>query len=136
MNQATRPDVTPTMKITGSLVVCSLAAAFTAATLIINPDPAHHAVPAAPAVTLPGAPATVSIQQFAFSPVTAAPGAVVTVQNLDEVGHTVSATDGSFDSGVVEPATAGSFVAPTTPGVYTFICAIHPSMTGQLTVTP
>ena len=123
------------MKITGSLIVCSLAAAFTATILVIDPDPVRPSAAAPPAVTAPGAPPSVSIQSFAFSAVTATPGATVVVQNLDEFEHTVSATDGSFDSGIVGGGSSGAFVAPTTPGVYTFVCQIHPSMSGQLTVT-
>jgi plastocyanin len=120
------------MKITGSLIVCVTAAAFTATVLLINPDPAPS--PAAAAAAAPGAPPAITISQFAFNAVTVAPGATVTVDNLDGVEHTATATDGSFDSGVIATGGAVALVAPATPGVYSFVCAIHPSMTGQLTV--
>lgn len=118
------------MKITGSLIVCVTAAAFTAAALLINPDPAPGL--AAPAVAV--GPPTITISQFTFNAVTAAPGTTITVDNLDGVEHTVTATDGSFDSGVIATNGATNLVAPSAPGVYAFVCAIHPSMSGQLTV--
>ena len=119
------------MKITGSLLVCVSAAAFTAAVLLVNPDP-----PPGPALaaTNAGEAPTITISQFSFSPATVSPGATLTVNNLDGVEHTVTATDGSFDSGIVATGGAIGLVAPATPGVYPFLCAIHPSMTGQLTV--
>ena len=119
------------MKITGSLIVCVTAAAFTATVLLVNPDPAP--LPQA-AAAVPGAPPAITIAQFAFSAVTVSPGETVTVTNLDGVEHTMTATDGSFDSGVLATGSAVSIVAPATPGTYSFLCAIHPSMTGQLTV--
>jgi plastocyanin len=116
------------MKVTGSLIVCVTAAAFTATVLLVNPDPTP-----APAAA-PGAPPTITISQFAFNPVMVPAGTTVTVNNLDGVEHTVTATDGSFDSGVLATGGAIGIVAPATPGVYSFFCAIHPSMSGQLTV--
>jgi len=121
------------MKITGSLIVCSLAAAFTAGALIVVPDPAPRAPIAAP--TAPGAPPQVSIQEYTFSAVTATPGATVVVVNADEEGHTVTSSDDLFDSGEVDSGTPGSFIAPSAPGVYAFECLIHPTMVGQLIVT-
>jgi plastocyanin len=120
------------MNITGSLVVCVTAAAFTATTLLVNPDPAP--APAAAPTVAGVASAEITVSQFTFSIATVPPGAAVTVNNLDGVEHTVTATDGSFDSGVVDSATAMAFVAPNAPGTYSFVCAIHPSMSGQLIV--
>ena len=48
--------------------------------------------------------------------------------------HTVTAADGSFDSGQIPSGNAVSFVAPSAPGTYQFVCTIHPSMQGQLIV--
>lgn len=119
------------MKITGSLVVCSLAATFTAVTLLVDPDPARKQVAAVPAA----AGAQISVQDFAFSPLTVSPGATVTVANFDEFAHTVTATDGAFDTGDIDGSGAVTFVAPSAAGDYAFICTIHPTMAGLLTVT-
>jgi plastocyanin len=120
------------MNITGSLVVCVAASAFTATTLLVNPDPAP--APAAAPIVARTASADITISQFSFSNAAVPAGATITVNNLDGVEHTVTAADGSFDSGVVASGTALAFVAPNAPGTYTFVCAIHPSMSGLLTV--
>lgn len=79
-------------------------------------------------------PQGVVIDDFAFSGATVAPGQTVTVDNRDDAPHTVTAGDGSFDTGTIDAASPGSFVAPTTPGTYQFNCSIHPQMSGTLTV--
>jgi len=117
-------------RLTPSLVVCAAAGAFTAGALIVNPEPARS--PAAAAASSPAAP-VLRVHDFVFAPVTASAGAVVTVSNADGEAHTVTADDGSFDQTVDAGATA-SFTAPLTPGTYAFVCAIHPSMHGQLVV--
>src|SRR5829696_3437161 len=129
------------MKLTGSLIVCSIAAAFTGTALLVNPDPAPAATPAAAAdaaAAVPGAGVTpqITVQQFAFTSVTARPGEAIAVQNFDEVDHTVSSSQGLFDSGVLSAQGAASLVAPSAPGTYEFVCTIHPTMVGQLTVVP
>jgi plastocyanin len=54
--------------------------------------------------------------------------------NDDTEGHTVTALDGSFDSGVV--TVGGEFVATfEAPGSFDYFCAIHPEMRGTVTVT-
>jgi plastocyanin len=87
-----------------------------------------------PAATPAVAAAAMTIKGFKFADtVPAAPGAIVTVTNGDSSDHTVTAKDKSFDSPV--PADGqNSFVAPSTPGTYSFYCQIHPGMTGTLVV--
>ncbi|MCX5209889.1 cupredoxin domain-containing protein [Kitasatospora sp. NBC_00240] len=85
----------------------------------------------------PAAAVTVTIKDFAFTPVavTVAPGATVTVINQDSTAHTVtSVTDGLFDTGDIAGGQTTTFTAPTTPGEYRYICSIHPNMHGTLTV--
>jgi plastocyanin len=82
---------------------------------------------AAPAVT---------IEDFDFAPASldVAAGASVTWTNQGGSGHTVTADDGSFDSGTVAP---GSTFTQTfaQPGTFAYHCAIHPSMKGTITVS-
>ena len=130
-------------RITGSLVVCATAGLFTLGALLLDPSPSRPpsspAPVAAATTTKPAAagakPATASlvIADFGFAPVTARPGAIVTVTNRDGDTHTVTASDRSFDARVKGNGIA-SFTAPTAPGAYTFACAIHPSMRGRLVV--
>jgi plastocyanin len=137
-------------RITGSLVVCAAAAAFTAGALLINDDSSSSASPA-PAAGAAGtisatgaagalgatkaAPASLTIEDFAFTPVTAPRGSTVNVLNQDSAGHTVTATNKAFNTGTVKGKSSTAFVAPTAPGSYTFFCAIHPDMRGVLVVS-
>jgi plastocyanin len=82
------------------------------------------------------APAVVTIEGFAFGGATTAqPGATVTVQNLDSAPHTMTARDGSFDTGTIGGGESGTLTLPDQPGTYEFFCAIHPSMVASITVT-
>jgi plastocyanin len=129
-----------TTRLTGSLVVCAAAALFTAGALLINngSSPSPSAAPAKPTATkgaaAPAASAPLIIKDFAFTPVVAKPGAKITVTNSDSDVHTVSASNGSFDVTVKCKAQA-SLTAPIKPGSYAFVCNIHPTMRGQLTVS-
>jgi hypothetical protein len=78
-----------------------------------------------------------TIQNFAFSPnpITIALGSTVTWTNLDGAPHTVTADDGSWGSSTLGHGGAYSHVF-TSPGTYTYYCAIHPSMKGTVVVTP
>lgn len=94
----------------------------------------------APAPTgAPGAAQVVkiTISNFAYKvPATVAPGAKVTVTNLDSQNHTLtSKTPGAF--AVTVPAGGGTatFTAPTKPGSYPFGCTFHANMMGTLVVT-
>ena len=85
-----------------------------------------------------GAPNTIVIRNFAFEPSTllVAPGATVTVRNIDSATHTVTA-DGAgtpFDTGKVAAGAAATFTAPARPGTYSYICEIHQFMHGTLQV--
>ncbi|HEX6230176.1 MAG TPA: plastocyanin/azurin family copper-binding protein [Actinomycetota bacterium] len=77
----------------------------------------------------------VSIAGFSFEPDTlaVAPGAEVTWTNGDETPHTVTAEDGSFDSGTLEPGQRFS-TTPEGNGRVTYRCQIHPEMVGELIV--
>jgi nitrite reductase (NO-forming) len=57
----------------------------------------------------------------------------VTWTNNDEATHTVTADDGSFDSGYLNQGQTWSYTF-TTPGTYTYHCSIHPWMKGTVIV--
>lgn len=79
----------------------------------------------------------VSIENFAFSPetITVKPGATISVTNLDSVGHTLTADDGtSFDTGMLTNGESTTITAPDEPGEYSFHCTPHPYMTGTIIV--
>jgi plastocyanin len=82
-------------------------------------------------------PTSVVIKDFAFSPpdLTVAAGETVTWTNDDATGHTVSSTDRAFTSSELDQGGTYEFKF-TAPGTFNYICAIHPEMTGTITVTP
>jgi plastocyanin len=53
--------------------------------------------------------------------------------NDDSQSHTVTANDGTFDSGNLAPGATYTYTFPS-PGVYTYHCFYHPWMTGTVTV--
>jgi plastocyanin len=82
-----------------------------------------------------GGGATITIQNFAFhGDLTVAPSAKVTVRNQDTVAHTLTAKDGSFDTGSIAAGGSASFTAPSKPGKYPIGCTFHPNMAGTLVV--
>lgn len=79
---------------------------------------------------------TVDVIGVAFEPqdITVPLGTTVDWVNEDPFAHTVTADDGSFDSGTMDAGEAFSRTFDET-GTYDYFCAIHPSMTGTVTVT-
>jgi plastocyanin len=61
-------------------------------------------------------------------------GGSITWTNMGAQSHTVSSTDGTFDTGLVPP---GGMAALTfdTVGVYAYVCTPHPWMKGFVAVT-
>ena len=55
--------------------------------------------------------------------------------NNDNEAHTVTASDGSFNSGNMNPGATFTYTF-TTPGTYTYICTYHPWMRGYVVVIP
>ena len=148
-------------KLTGSLAVCVAAAVFTAGALLLNDDsPAPAPVAAAATGTEAGAAAASRAGGYgtaargpsappppaprprprwrsraspsAPSPPVEADGSPI--QSRDGVPHTVTADNGSFDSGRIGPNGTATIVAPAAPGSYRFTCLIHPQMVGTLVV--
>jgi plastocyanin len=78
---------------------------------------------------------SVSIQDFFFAPADALVGAgdQITFVNEGNEPHTVTADDGQFDSGVLNPGDSFT-VTFEGSGTITYHCEIHPSMVGSVTV--
>jgi plastocyanin len=78
---------------------------------------------------------TVSIANMAFAPgiITVSAGTTVTWTNNDNMAHTVTADDNSFDSGSI--ALGGTFSKMfSTAGTYPYHCTIHSTMKGTIVV--
>ena len=78
---------------------------------------------------------SVGIGDNFFDPPDAAvePGSTITWTNNGARPHTVTADDGSFDSGVLNPGDSYT-VAFDGQGTVTYHCTIHPEMRGSVTV--
>lgn len=74
-------------------------------------------------------------KDFSLTDLTVSPGEQFTLDNQGAATHTLTADDGSFDSGEVAPGEqSGPLTPPSSPGTYPYHCEIHASMTGTLTV--
>ena len=80
---------------------------------------------------------SINIQSFTFSPenITVTVGTQVTWTNLDNVGHTATALDSSFDSGLLNNGESFTFQFDQ-PGTFEYRCTPHPSMRGIIIVVP
>jgi plastocyanin len=77
----------------------------------------------------------ITIKNFAYQgDLTVRPGALVTVRNEDMAPHTLTAVDGSFDTGIIPPGGSATFRAPRALGAYPVTCTLHPRMSATLTV--
>src|ERR671912_1242452 len=76
----------------------------------------------------------VVIANLAFDPaaITVLTGTTVAWTNDDAVPHTVTSTDGVFDSGIFDPGGSFSFTF-NEPGSFPYICQLHPQMRGTVT---
>jgi plastocyanin len=77
----------------------------------------------------------VSITGFSFQPATLETdaGATVRWENQDGAAHTVTSSDGTFDSGRLSSGDSFEFTFGTA-GTFAYACAIHPSMVGTVVV--
>jgi plastocyanin len=91
----------------------------------------------APAAAQAAAKGTIAISNFMFIParLTVAPRATVTVDNRDNVAHTLTGSSGGFNTMDIAPGTSVTFTAPTKAGTYSYICSIHQYMSGTLVVS-
>jgi plastocyanin len=77
----------------------------------------------------------VAIKNFSFgAPLTIAVGTTVVWTNDDAAPHTVTASNGAFDSGNLDKGASYSFTF-TQEGTYNYVCQYHPGMKGQIVVT-
>ena len=85
----------------------------------------------------PAAGTSVSIVNFAFNPssLTVKVGDTVSWTNSSGTGHTVTADDGSFDSGNLAGG-AGFQHTFSAAGTFSYHCSIHSSMKATIIVAP
>jgi len=95
---------------------------------------AAYSKPAKPA-TAPSRATRVAIDDSSFQPATIKVhvGDTVTFRNDDEIAHTVTASDGTFDSGTLQQGAKFSFTAKKA-GKVAYVCSFHPGMSGTIQV--
>src|SRR5690242_6378180 len=78
---------------------------------------------------------TVEIKKFLFEPkeITIAPGTKVVFVNRDETPHQIKADDGSFVSKALDTDDRHEQVFATA-GDFSYVCTLHPFMTGVVHV--
>ena len=110
---------------------CFLAAAGAAALLAAALPELTATGKAAPAPS----PTTVDIDNFVFTPatLTVTTGTTVTWKNEDDSPHRIGDKDGTFKSAALDTDDTFSHTFAK-PGVYPYICTIHPYMTGKIIV--
>lgn len=76
-----------------------------------------------------------SIVDFSFSPstITVHVGDTVTWTNTGQAPHTATATNGSFNTGLLHHGQSGSHTF-NTAGTFSYYCAVHPYMKGTVVV--
>jgi len=91
-----------------------------------EPSSTSSAAAAPPAATKPA---------FAFAPknLTVKVGEAITWTNSDSAPHTVTAKGGAFDSGNMQQGDTFTWKADKA-GTFEYLCDIHPSMVGTVTV--
>jgi len=78
---------------------------------------------------------SVIIKNFDYSPMelSIAAGTTVVWKNLDGEPHTIASVDGMFRSPALDQNDSYSFTF-NRPGVFKYICSIHPKMKAVITV--
>jgi plastocyanin len=86
-------------------------------------------------VAFAASPGSVTIKDFSFSPasITVSVGETVTWQNSGPSGHSATARDGSFDTGVLDKGESRSHTFDKA-GTFAYICTPHPFMHGTVKV--
>ena len=108
--------------------------------IVLGAAVAGRTDPTSPGSPTPGpttAPIAVKIVNFAFAPqkVVISVGGSVTWTNKDDVAHTATASNGSFDSGNLSNGQSWTHTF-TKAGTYAYVCTYHPNMTGTIVVQP
>ncbi len=112
--------------------IAALVVAIASAAAIGRTDPMSSGATPAPAAS----PVAVKISNYAFSPqtITVTAGTAVMWTNMDQIAHTVTASDNSFDSGNLNQNQSWTHTF-SKPGKYAYVCSYHPNMTATVIVT-
>jgi len=81
---------------------------------------------------------TITISDFAFDPncFTASASQGISIENQDAADHTFTVTGTDIDVPIAAGQTFNGepISGAVSPGTYDFLCTLHPTMTGQVTI--
>jgi plastocyanin len=81
---------------------------------------------------------TITISDFAFAPncFTASASQGISIENQDAADHTFTVTGTDIDVPIAAGQTFNGepISGAVSPGTYDFLCTLHPTMTGQVTI--
>jgi LPXTG-motif cell wall-anchored protein len=103
--------------------------------VIADTAPAEKAKPKKKVIAIAAASTGVTISDFKFAPgnVTVNVGDTVTWSNNGPTGHSATASNGSFDTGILAKGSSGSHTFDQA-GTFSYFCKPHPFMKGTITV--
>jgi plastocyanin len=80
---------------------------------------------------------TITIQNFKYSPdpISVKAGTKVTVSKLDDVSHSASADDNSFDTGIFSKSQSPKVITLSKAGTVKYHCNVHNFMHGTIQVS-
>jgi plastocyanin len=110
--------------------------ATTPATSVDRGAGAPSATPREEMVPAPaGAVVEIQVSDTSFSPgdVTISAGDTITVTNVGQLEHSWTSGQAGLDSGILGPGESYTFTFEA-PGTFAYLCTVHPTMTGTVTV--
>jgi plastocyanin len=101
-----------------------------------TPTPTPSPTPAptgGQAISIPTGASTLGADAYRPNPLTVATGTTVTWTNSDNVTHTSTSNNNTWNSGNIAPGGQFSFTF-STAGTFQYHCALHPGMVGSVVV--
>ncbi len=117
--------------IAAAAVACSSSNSTPTATT--NPGTATSGTAANVLITIAG---MLGNQSYSPAVTTVAAGQTVAWHNGDTITHTATSDSGVFDTGPIAPGATSSPITMAAGGTFPYHCSIHPTMVGQVVVTP
>ena len=126
-------DIHPAMR--GTIEVYAADGAVPAA--VATPAPTSAPTPSPTPAAAGASTRDIHIVDNAFEPrsITVATGTTLRWMNMGKAKHTVTFTAGATSTSELLATAAVYEITLGTPGTYAYICALHPEMTGEVTVT-
>ena len=114
-------------------VIITCGALIASAACSSSSSPTTPSTPSGAQVSIVSGATALTTTAYSPNPIVVAVGGSATWKNNDNVAHTASANDGTWDSGSIAPGASFSRTFPAA-GSFPYKCTIHPGMVGTVTV--